>query len=88
MKMVRKNKKYRQLKKDTIQNMKASCKYCCGNLSVIEDNDSLQLLGRMWNFKCSENLCKFNTLPEHYITPKNEKHLEITRKLILAMQAT
>ena len=55
---------------------RASCKYCGGSLSTIEDNDSLQSLCSLWNFKCSDNLCESNNLPGHYMTPKMRKTLK------------
>ena len=36
----------------------------------------------MWNFKFSSNLRKCNTIPGKYITPKDEKHFEIKRRLV------
>ena len=65
----------------------ASCKYCGGNLSMIKHTDSSQSLRSMTNFKCSDNLCESITLSEHYMTLKNEIHLEINRRLILVIRA-
>lgn len=64
---------------------KGSRKRCGGNLSIAEDSHSYQWIHRMWNFKFSNNLRKYNTLPGKYITPKDKKHFEINRRL--AMQA-
>ena len=64
----------------------ASCKYCGGNLSIIKYTDSSQSLRSMTNCKCSDNLCESSTLPGHYMTLKNERHLKINRRLILVMR--
>ena len=42
----------------------------------------IKWIHRMWNFKFSSNLRKCNTIPGKYITPKDEKHFEIKRRLV------
>ena len=48
--------------------------------SIIEDNDSSQSLGWVWNVKNPNSLHESNTLPGKYMTPKNEKHFETNFK--------
>lgn len=52
------------------------CKYCYNELSVFGFPEKTHLLGRVWNFGCSNDQCASRLIPSRPMTPKTERFLK------------